>query len=229
MRTLKNVPKWRWLLLASALVSTGLLVFWLVGDHGEAMAPVDPRDLDSVTSPPPPMMSEATENVGAIPIAAAAKGTRAVPTASNDLAKFTEQIREGGLAIGQTDSNPQRTRQQLASLAENLTADQLRTLNRMATDEREATDSRFLAVFLLGHSGAAESSSYLKDIVESKLTESKNERRNSDEIIIHTYALELLEQKLSPADFKAYLRGFLAVTPNGSLARHAQFLLSKKS
>lgn len=128
--------------------------------------------------------------------------------------------------LGHADDNPAATQKRLRSRALRLTPAEILTLKEMALDEGAEGDERFLAVHMLALASDSSSLEALKEIGSANTQPAPNDRAQSDQVLIRMRALEALAQRLPANEAHRFLHELLARTPDPTLARHAQYLLS---
>lgn len=136
-------------------------------------------------------------------------------------------LNEEVIKVAHVDSNPSGTVIRLKKKALSLKPNELTSLKQIAMDPTASGDERFFAVYIIGLSESALAKDELKEIGESTIPATANDRAYSDEVVIRAQALEAVLQHLSPADSINYLRKVLATTTDPSVAKHARYWLTR--
>jgi len=130
--------------------------------------------------------------------------------------------------VGYTDDDHAATSSHLSSKAAQLTKKDIHFLKQTALNRTFTADERFLAVYLLGLAGTPALDA-LRELSLSRIPGVPDDRRHSDEVILRTQAIEVLVQKLSPAEARALLQELLSRTSDPIIARHVQYWLNRLS
>ena len=155
-----------------------------------------------------------------------------LPTRAPNKAKTPDingWLRQESLLVGQIDPDPRETTVRLKRKAAHLSSQDIRILKSAALDRTRSGDERFLAVFIIGFSSTGAALEALKEIGQTRIAETANDREYSDEFILRAQAVETLVKRLPPQASVNYLKKLLGSTLDPSIAKHAQYWLSRLS
>lgn len=150
------------------------------------------------------------------------------PAASKyDQSGMRHWLSEEAVRVGRVDANPSSTVLRLKKKALSLVPQQLDLLKTVALDRSNPGDERFLAVYMIGLAESAAAREDLKEIGQSPIPATSNDRSYSDEVVIRAHAMEGAIKHMSPADSVKFLQDILSSTQDPSLTRHARYWLSR--
>jgi hypothetical protein len=129
--------------------------------------------------------------------------------------------------VGRIGEQPTTTVVRLKKKALSLKPSDLEYLLQTAVNPGAGGDERFLSVYMIGLSEAAAAKKALREIAETPVPPTPNDRAYSDEVVIRAHAMESLVQRQNQQDSVEFLRALLGKTTDASIARHARYLLSK--
>lgn len=155
-----------------------------------------------------------------------------LPTKAQSRAKAPDiggWLRQESELVGQIDPDPHQTTLRLKRKAAHLSAPDIRILKTAALDKTRPGDERFLAVYILGFSASGTALEALKEIGQTRIADTANDREYSDEFILRAQAVESLVKRLPPQASVDYLKKLLGSTADPAIAKHAQYWLSRLS
>lgn len=149
------------------------------------------------------------------------------PLAKYDASGIRQWLSEEASRVGRVDNNPSSTVVRLKKKALSLTPAQLQLFKAVALDQGSVGDERFLAVYMIGLSESAAARDCLKEIGQTPIPSTANDRAYSDEVVIRAHAMEGAIKRMNPADSVKFLQDILGNTNDPALARHAKYWLSR--
>lgn len=131
------------------------------------------------------------------------------------------------LKVGRIDHDPASTTIRLKRKALSLAPSDIEFLKSTSIDPANGADERFLAIYMIGLSESAAAKSALREVSETPIPPTSNDRAYSDEVVIRAHAMESLVQRQNQEESLQYLKDLLSKTTDASIAKHARYLLTK--
>lgn len=149
------------------------------------------------------------------------------PKTASDLTGIRHWLAGEAMKVGRADGTTSATVLHLKQRALGLKPEELQVLKEVSLSPSASGEERFLAVYIIGLAESAQAREFLKQIAQTPIPQTANERSHSDEVVIRANALESVVHRLSADESKIYLNDLLAKSPDPSLARQARYWLTR--
>jgi hypothetical protein len=145
----------------------------------------------------------------------------------SDLSGVRHWLVQEAVKIGRKGATSSSTVVRLKQKALSMNSRDLRVLKDTALSPTASGEERLLAVYIIGLSESGQAREFLKEIAETPLPATANERVQSDELVIRANALESVVHRLGNEESIKYLESLLQKTQDPVLAQQTRYWLSR--